>query len=694
MPELLLELLSEEIPARMQARAADDLKRLVTDALKAAGLSFDNAEAHATPRRLVLAIDGLPDKQPDLSEERRGPRVDAPEKAIAGFLGSAGLKSVDECETRETEKGTFLFIVTEKKGEATTAVLPGLIADAINALSWAKSMRWASNSFRWVRPLHSVLAVFDGKPLDGQLDLQGETLPFTDLTCGHRFMAPDRFPVTGFADYQSKLANAKVMLDRQARRDVIERGLATLSEAEGLTVRNDPGLLDEVAGLVEWPVVLAGDIDQQFMELPAEVLTSSMRAHQKYFSLLTSDGALAPRFGVVANMETADGGAQIVAGNERVLRARLADAKFFWDQDRKHSLASRAPALKDIVFHAKLGTLDEKVDRVQALATDLADRMSGADKDRVRSAARLCKADLVTGMVGEFPDLQGIMGRYYARHDGEHDDVAEAIAEHYAPQGPGDRCPTAPVSVALALADKIDTLVSFWLIDEKPTGSRDPFALRRAALGVIRLLVENDVRIPLRQAFEAARDNAGSVQSEAGEDTLADLLDFFADRLKVHLREQGVRHDLISAVFALGGEDDLVRLLARVDALGGFLGTEDGSNLLVAYKRAANIVRIEEKKDKKSYNGGANPKAFTQDEEETLYKALEKASAAANAALEAEDFAGAMTAMADLRAPVDAFFDQVTVNTEDEDVRANRLRILSEIGNTLHHVADFSKIEG
>jgi glycyl-tRNA synthetase beta chain len=507
-------------------------------------------------------------------------------------------------------------------------------------------------------------------------------------------MAPDRFPVTGFADYQSKLANAKVMLDRQARRDVIERGLATLSEAEGLTVRNDPGLLDEVAGLVEWPVVLAGDIDQQFMELPAEVLTSSMRAHQKYFSLLTSDGALAPRFGVVANMETADGGAQIVAGNERVLRARLADAKFFWDQDRKHSLASRAPALKDIVFHAKLGTLDEKVDRVQALATDLADRMSGADKDRVRSAARLCKADLVTGMVGEFPDLQGIMGRYYARHDGEHDDVAEAIAEHYAPQGPGDRCPTAPVSVALALADKIDTLVSFWLIDEKPTGSRDPFALRRAALGVIRLLVENDVRIPLRQAFEAARDNAGSVQSEAGEDTLADLLDFFADRLKVHLREQGVRHDLISAVFALGGEDDLVRLLARVDALGGFLGTEDGSNLLVAYKRAANIVRIEEKKDKKSYNGGANPKAFTQDEEETLYKALEKASAAANAALEAEDFAGAMTAMADLRAPVDAFFDQVTVNTEDEDVRANRLRILSEIGNTLHHVADFSKIEG
>ncbi len=694
MPDLLLELLSEEIPARMQKRAADDLKRLVTDALKAASLSFDGAEAHSTPRRLVLSVTGLPVKQLDLREERRGPRVDAPEKAIAGFLGSAGLTSVDECETRESDKGTFLFIVTEKKGEATTSVLPGLIAEAINALGWAKSMRWASNGFRWVRPLHSVLAVFDGKPLDGQLDLQGATLPFTDESRGHRFMAPDLFPVAGFAEYKTKLAAAKVVLDRQERRDGIERDLAALAKSEGLTVRDDPGLLDEVAGLVEWPIVLAGDIDQLFMDLPAEVLTSSMRAHQKYFSLLSTDGALAPRFGVVANMETADGGAQIVAGNERVLRARLADAKFFWDQDRRHSLSSRAPALKDIVFHAKLGTLDEKVDRVQALAADLADWVSGADKDRVRSAARLCKADLVTGMVGEFPDLQGIMGRYYARHDGEHDDVADAIAEHYAPQGPGDRCPTAPVSVALALADKIDTLVSFWLIDEKPTGSRDPFALRRAALGVIRLLVENDIRLPLRQVFETARDNAGSVRSEAGDDVLADLLDFFADRLKVHLREQGVRHDLITAVFALGGEDDLVRLLTRVEALAGFLGTEDGSNLLVAYKRAANIVRIEEKKDKESYNGGANPKAFTQDEEEILYRALEKASASATAALQAENFTGAMAAMSDLRAPVDAFFDQVTVNSKDADVRANRLRILSEIGNTLHHVADFSKIEG
>lgn len=693
MPDLLLELLSEEIPARMQKRAADDLQRFVSDALTAASLSYDSVEAHSTPRRLALSVTGLPDKQPDLREERRGPRVDAPEKAIAGFLGSAGLTSVDECETRETDKGTFLFIVTEKKGEGTTAVLPGLIAEAVHALSWAKSMRWAGNGFRWVRPLHSVLAVFDGKRLDGQLDLQGATLAFTDRTCGHRFMAPDAFPVAGFVDYKAKLTNAKVMLDRQERRGVIERGLAALAQAEGLAVRDDPGLLDEVAGLVEWPVVLTGDIDQQFMELPAEVLTSSMRSHQKYFSLLNADGELAPRFGVVANMETADGGAQIVAGNERVLRARLADAKFFWDQDRKHSLSSCAPALKDIVFHAKLGTLDEKVDRVQALATDIADWIPGADKDRVRSAARLCKADLVTGMVGEFPDLQGIMGRYYAQHDGEHDEVADAIAEHYAPQGPGDRCPTAPVSVALALADKIDTLVSFWLIDEKPTGSRDPFALRRAALGVIRLLVENDIRLPLRRVFATAQENTGSVQSEA-DDALADLLDFFADRLKVHLREQGVRHDLITAVFALGGEDDLVRLLARVEALAGFLGTEDGSNLLVAYKRAANIVRIEEKKDKESYNGGANPKAFTQDEEEILYRALETASATATAALEAEDFTGAMTAMSDLRAPVDAFFDQVTVNAEDADVRANRLQILSEIGSTLHHVADFSKIEG
>ena len=696
MPELLLELFSEEIPARMQARAAADLKRLVTDGLKEAGLDFETAEAFATPRRLALAVDGLPEKQPDLREERRGPRIDAPDKAIKGFKGS--LPDGAQIEERESEKGTFFFALIERKGAPAAEVLPGVIAKAVDGLPWPKSMRWAGNGFRWVRPLHSVLAVFAGQALNGGIDLQDGTLAFTRETQGHRFMAAASIAVEGFTDYKAKLAKAKVVLDPAERRAAIESALRQLAANEGLQVKNDPGLLAEVAGLVEWPVALLGSIDPRFMDLPPEVLTSSMRAHQKYFALTDKDGGLAPRFGLVANMETADGGAQIVAGNERVLRARLADAQFFWDQDRKQTLGSRAPALEGIVFHAKLGTLDEKVDRVQALAAALADDVPGADKDRVRSAARLCKADLVTGMVGEFPDLQGLMGRYYARHDGEHEEVADAIAEHYSPLGPNDQCPTAPVSVAVALADKIDTLVGFFAIDEKPTGSRDPFALRRAALGVIRLIVENGIRLSLRQVFENAlqglRAHLPREDAATAEGRLTDLLDFFADRLKVHLREQGVRHDLVSAVFALGDEDDLVRLLARVDALASFLGSDDGANLLVAYKRAANIVRIEEKKDKKTYNGGANAEVFAQSEEGALYTALEKASRQANASLEDEDFTGAMAAMASLRTPVDAFFDMVTVNAEDEDLRANRLRLLSAIGDTLHHVADFSKIEG
>jgi glycyl-tRNA synthetase beta chain len=694
MAEFLLELFSEEIPARMQARASDDLKRLMTDGLKAAGLAFDNAEAFATPRRLALVVDGLPERQPDLREERRGPRADAPEKAIQGFLASAGLSGVDQCLKRETDKGTFLFAVVEKKGQATAGVLPGLIQQSLAAFPWPKSMRWGHAGFRWVRPLHSVLAVFAGRGLDGALDLQGAQIPFTDTTCGHRFMAPNPFAVSNFAEYERKLEGAKVLLDPAERRSRVEAGLEAAAKAQGLKVKRDPGLLDEVTGLVEWPVVLLGRIDPAFMDLPPEVLTSSMRAHQKYFSLETPDGSLAPHFGVIANMETADDGRRIVAGNERVLRARLSDAKFFWDQDRKHTLASRAPALKDIVFHAKLGTLDAKVDRVQALADAMTDYVPGADKDRVRSAARLSKADLVTGMVGEFPDLQGVMGRYYALHDHEDADVADAIAEHYSPLGPNDRCPTAPVSVAVALADKIDTLVAFWLVGEKPTGSRDPFALRRAALGVIRLIVENGLRIPLGRALSAARETMQGISSLAPNDVSAELLDFFADRLKVHLRERGVRHDLISAVFALGGEDDLVRLLARVAALETFLASDDGANLLTAYKRAANIVRIEERKDKTAYDGQPDSKLFKQDEEVVLYEALRKAAASARTALKSEDFAAAMSAMAALRPPVDAFFDHVTVNTEDGALRTNRLRLLSAIGGTLHQVADFSKIEG
>jgi len=701
MAELLLELLSEEIPARMQTRAAADLRRLVTEGLTAAGLTFERAEAYATPRRLALVVDGLPDKQPDVSEERRGPRVDAPDKAIQGFLGSVGLIR-DQVEERETDKGTFLYVVIEKKGAATAAVLPGILVDALLKLPWAKSMRWRDTGFRWVRPLHSIMAMFGGGQLEGELDLDDGTLAFSDATVGHRFLAPKSFKVKNFADYKAKLAKAKVVLDPAYRRATIETSLGTLAKAEGFTVKDDPGLLDEVTGLVEYPVVLLGRIDPDFMELPDEVLTASMRAHQKYFSLLTKDGTLAPRFGVVANMETADGGKQIVAGNERVLRARLADAKFFWDQDRKQTLASRAPQLEQIVFHAKLGTLDEKVDRVQALAGELAKYVGGADRDRVRSAARLCKADLITGMVGEFPELQGVMGRYYALHDGEHAEVANAIAEHYAPLGPSDACPSAPVSVCVALADKIDTLVSFWMIDEKPTGSRDPFALRRAALGVIRLVVENGLRLPLNSLFAAAhailaeshKKRAQAAWSGDADAVLADLLDFFADRLKVHLRERGVRHDLISAVFAVGGEDDLVRLLARVDALEGFLRSDDGANLLIAYKRAANIVRIEEKKDKAVYNGGADAAVFEQAEETALFEALTEASAKAGAALSGEDFTAAMRAMAGLRRPVDAFFDHVTVNADDKSLRANRLRLLSAIGGTLDHVADFSRIEG
>jgi glycyl-tRNA synthetase beta chain len=524
---------------------------------------------------------------------------------------------------------------------------------------------------------------------------RGEFIQYTSSTVGHRFLAPRKLRVTGFADYKKKLKAAKVMLDPAERRAAIEKQAKRIAARAKLAVRDDPALLDEVTGLVEWPVVLMGRIEEQFMELPPEVLASSMRAHQKYLALTEVSGALANRFLVVANMVTADRGKAIAAGNERVLRARLADARFFWDQDRKQTLAARTPQLGQIVFHAKLGSLDEKIDRVQALAAEIAGHIEGADKDRVRSAARLCKADLVTGMVGEFPELQGIMGRYYALHDGEHAEVAEAIAEHYAPQGPGDACPSAPVSVALALADKIDTLVGFWAIDEKPTGSKDPYALRRAALGVIRLIVENNLRMPLMGVIERAFFG-GPIAVEGGWERVAkDLLNFFAERLKVALRERGVRHDLIAAVFAVGGEDDLVRLLARVAVLEKFLKTTDGAHLLVAYQRAANIVRIEEKRDKLHYDGAEVAiDQLVEKEERRLGLRVFDSEVAAEKALAAEDFTAAMAALAKLRKPVDDFFDRVTVNTDNPELRANRLRLLARIGATLNQVADFSKIEG
>ncbi len=718
MAELLIELFMEEIPARMQVRAADDFRRLVTDKLTAAGIAFNEAAAHSTPRRLALVVDGLPTRQADVKEERKGPRAGSPEQAIQGFLRAAGLTDISQAELRDTGKGEFYFAVIEKPGGATVDALPAIIDAAIRELPWPKSMRWGANQFRWVRPLHTILAVFDGNVVPGALTLATEepapeatggnaclagevrsrTIPYGDTTRGHRFLAPEPFAVTGFADYKARLLDAKVVLDREERKRLILEGANAAAAREGLRLKDDPGLLEEVAGLVEWPVVLTGAIDDRFMDVPAEVLTVSMKTHQRYFALETPDGKLAPRFVVVANRETVDGGKAVVAGNERVLRARLSDAKFFWDQDRKVKLEDRLPALKDITFHEKLGTVAERVERIEALAGEICRALgwSGEIEMKAQRAARLCKSDLVTGVVGEFPEVQGIMGRYYALHEGEDPAVADAIADHYKPLGPSDRVPTDKVAIAVALAEKIDTLVGFFGIDEKPTGSRDPFALRRAALGVIRLVVENGLRLRLEKTcFGHASFGFQASSSKIDAEEVSALLNFFADRLKVALKEKGVRHDLIDAVFALGGQDDLVLLLKRVDALAAFVGSEDGANLLTAYRRAANILRIEEKKDGKGYaDERVEIARLAQAEEQALFGALNDAAAELETLLAAEDFTGAMRRLSALRAPVDAFFDKVTVNAEDRELRANRLRLLSRIRDTLNTVADFSKIEG
>jgi glycyl-tRNA synthetase beta chain len=738
MAELLLELFSEEIPARMQLRAAEDLRRLVLDKLAAAQLAHESAQAFVTARRLTLVVAGLPLAQPDVAEEKRGPRVGAPEAAIQGFLKSAGIASLAECEERDTGKGVFHFAVIRRAGRATAQLLPELLRAAIVELPWPKSMRFPAAPFRWVRPLSSVVCLLDGRVL--ALDLGA--VPVGAETRGHRFLAPASITVTNFADYTEKLRAAYVILDPTVRRQKIADDLALMAKGEGLRLADDPGLLDEVAGLVEFPVVLAGRIEPEFMALPPEVLTTSMRANQKYFALLDAQGAPAPKFLVVANNLTEDGGAVIVAGNERVLRARLADAKFFWDQDRKVRLENRVPKLAERIFHAKLGSVLDKVKRVEQLVETIAPFVPGADIALARRAAHLAKADLSTGMVGEFPELQGVMGRYYALHDGEKPEVADAIAEHYSPLGPNDRCPTAPTSVIVALADKIDTLVGFFAIDEKPTGSRDPYALRRAALGVIRLILENKLRLRLAKTFRQAFIIAGEEPiGDLGREPTTELLEFFADRLKVHLREQGVRHDLIAAVFAPrlphppvaaatgpslsragergkspspvtgeGGaprsregegavaidsaEDDLVRLLARVAALDEFLRSEDGANLLTAYRRAANIVRIEEKKDRHSHNEAPDPTLLRQPEEAALAERLAEVERLSGAALAREEFGVAMAALATLRRPVDAFFDRVTVNDPDSALRANRLRLLARIKATLDRVADFAQIEG
>ena len=703
MREFLLEILSEDIPARMQVQAADDLKRLITESLTAAGLTFRSATAHSTPRRLVLVIDGLPDSSPDRLEERKGPKVGAPDGAIQGFLKGAGLTSIDQAEIRDTDKGQVYFAVRKVPGEPTNIVLARAIETAIDTLPWPKSMRWAEGRRRWVRPLSGILAILDVTPivLTGHSDLPSAGA----TTSGHRFLGPDSFTVSDFADYEHQLLEHHVVLDREKRKWRIQGDAKRLAEEHGYVVVPDEPLLEEVAGLVEWPVLLMGSIDDAFMDLPPEVRRTTMRANQKYFTLEYPDGKPAPRFLIVANMVTEDQGAAIVAGNERVLRARLSDARFFYDQDRKTKLADQRPKLAKIAFHAKLGSVLDRVERLEKLVVEIANFVPDAEGTMAVEAAALCKCDLVSGMVGEFPELQGLMGRYYALDEDAPHHVADAIRDHYKPLGPNDVCPTEPVSVTLALAEKIDTLVGFFAIGELPTGSKDPFALRRAALGVIRLIVENGLRISLNDVVgrhryrvfntistaEQNRRSAMDIEIETGEN-LSKLLPFFADRLKVVLKERGVRHDLVDAVFALGGEDDLVRLLTRVQALQEFLATDDGANLLVAYRRAANILRIEEKKDGIFYDGAPDVNLLLQLKEHDLARSLDVASAAVDPLIAGEDFAGVMAKFASLRPVIDAFFDAVTVNADGEELRANRLRLLSRIRGTLNKIADFSRI--
>ena len=700
MAELLLEVLSEEIPARMQTRAAADFARVLRRRLEANALACDGVEGFATPRRLAAVARGVPLRQPDTREERRGPRVGAPERALRGFLRSAGLDSPERCEQRETAKGAFWFATVERRGRRAVEVLPEVVRATITDMPWPKSMRWGAARLRWVRPLRGVLCVFDGEAVPGALPLGGEggTLAFSDSTVGHARQAggdcgsaPARFAVSSFADYRAKLEAAGVVLDPAERsRRIVAEG-RRIAEAAGLRFDPDPALLDETAGLVEWPTPLPGAIDDAFMRLPPEVLATAMKRHQKYFPLSAADGAPANRFVMVADGATADGGAAVRAGNERVLRARLHDAAFFWDGDRRVPLENRTPMLDRVVFHARLGSVGDKRRRLESLGPATAEYVPGADAASVARAARLCKADLVTGMVGEFAGLQGVMGRYYALHDGEAEAVADAVAEHYAPAGAGDECPRKPVSVALALADRLDTLAGFFMIGERPTGSKDPFALRRAALGAVRLILDNALRVPLRRVLETGAAGHGA---EAPAAVAAEALDFIAERLRVHMREGGLRHDAAAAVFAASGDDDLLRLRRRADALAAFLATGDGADLLAAFRRAANILRIEEKKDGILHDGPVAATALAEPAESALCAGLDRAGRDIADALAAERFDAAMRALALLRAPVDRFFEEVTVNAEPAELRANRLRLLSRVRSALAGVADFAKIEG
>jgi len=724
MPDLLFELFSEEIPARMQAKAADDLRRMVTDKLVAEGLVYEGAKAFATPRRLTLTVHGIPMRQSDLKEERKGPRVGGPDAAISGFLKATGLASLDEAKIqRDPKKGDFYIALIEKPGRATLDVLADMLPVIIRTFPWPKSMRWGERSARsgalsWVRPLHAIVATFGLETEEPDVvKFAVDGIEAGQTTYGHRFMAPAAISVRRFEDYEAKLLDAKVVLDPQRRKDTILTDAKQLAFAQGFELVEDQGLLDEVAGLVEWPVVLMGSFDKEFLSIPGEVIRATIRNNQKCFvvrqsasplptgerstarvSATAGEGALTNKFILTANIETSDGGKAIIAGNERVIRARLSDAKFFYETDLKTKLEDRLPKFEKIVFHEKLGTQGDRIKRIEQLAAEIAP-LVGADVEKTKRAAHLAKADLLTEVVGEFPELQGLMGKYYALAQGEDASVAAASEEHYKPQGPADRVPTDPVSVAVALADKIDTLVGFWAIDEKPTGSKDPYALRRAALGVIRLIVENGVRtnfMPVANKHILAFVGAQGLKDWNGQQVdqrCIDLLSFFADRLKAQLREQGARHDLVDAVFALEGQDDLLMVVRRVEALGKFLDTDDGKNLLAGTKRAANILRIEEKKDGKAYDGAPNTALYSLGEEKALAKAIDQVKTEASAAVAKEDFAGAMSAMAKLRPAVDAFFDKVKVNDDDPKVRENRLKLLNEIRAATRAVADFSKIQ-
>jgi len=732
MPDLLFELFSEEIPARMQAKAADDLRRMVTDRLVAEGLVYEGAKAFATPRRLALTVHGLPVRQPDLKEERKGPKVGAPDAAVQGFLKATGLNSLDEAKIqKDPKKGDFYIALIEKTGRPAIDVIAEILPVIVRTFPWPKQMRWGERSAKpgaltWVRPLHSIVATFGLETEDPDVvkfDVGG--VEAGQVTRGHRFMAPAEFSVRRFADYEAKLFDAKVVLDPQRRKDIIFADARQLAFAQGYELVEDEALLDEVAGLVEWPVALMGSFDPDFLSIPGEVIRATIRNNQKCFVVRDpKTGQLAPKFILVSNIEASDGGKAIVAGNERVIRARLSDAKFFYETDLKTKLGDRLAKFDNIVFHEKLGTQGERIARLERLAAELAP-LVGANIEKTKRAARLAKADLLTEVVGEFPEVQGLMGRYYAQAAGEDASVAAAIEDHYKPQGPNDRVPSDPVAIAVALADKIDILTGFWAIDEKPTGSKDPFALRRAALGVIRLLINNNLRIALASSikcslntFEDARhpgemvvDRARSAtekgqypQGQGGRISLMriidvqkriepDLISFFADRLKVQLREQGARHDLVDAVFALGNQDDLLMVVRRVEALGRFLDTDDGKNLLAGTKRASNILAIEEKKDKRSFTGAPDDKLYRLDEEKALAGAIAQVKAEASAAVAKEDFAAAMTALAKLRPAVDDFFDKVKVNDDDKAVRENRLKLLNEIREATRAVADFSKIQ-